>query len=131
MLRLGRSLAGQPVKASLQYQTQRGLQGLTVGVPKETIEGEHRVALTPLHIIKLKKAGVSVSIEKNAGVGSGFSDAQYEAAGAAIVTVDDVSFQCNLAFSFKISNFSQYTYRSGNLKLLLKYDHHLYRRQLS
>jgi NAD(P) transhydrogenase len=64
----------------------RTLTGLTVGVPKETLEGEERVAITPPNVVKLVKAGASVSIEKNAGLGSGFTDLQYTAAGATIVT---------------------------------------------
>jgi NAD(P) transhydrogenase len=85
MLRVGRSFARLPAKEALQFQAKRGLQGLTVGVPKESLEGECRVSLTPTNVVKLNKAGASVVIEKNAGLGSGFTDAQYENAGAKIV----------------------------------------------
>ena len=64
----------------------RGLQGLVVGVPKEILDGEHRVAMVPINVVKLKKAGATVRIESGAGVLSGFTDVQYADAGAEIVT---------------------------------------------
>lgn len=47
--------------------------------------GECRVAITPPHVVKLKKAGALIKIEKGAGELSGFSDALYTSAGAEIV----------------------------------------------
>ena len=76
-------------------QQVRTLQGLVVGVPKESIEGEGRVALTPVHVAKLKKAGATVKIEKDAGLGSGFTDAEYTAAGAEVVNASD-AFKCQI-----------------------------------
>lgn len=63
----------------------RGLKGLVVGVPKETLPGEERVAMTPLLTAKLIKNGATVKIQEGAGLGSGYSDAQYKEAGAEIV----------------------------------------------
>jgi hypothetical protein len=59
-----------------KFVSSRNLQGLIVGVPKESLEGEYRVALVPENIVKLKKAGATVLIEKGAGLASGFTDAQ-------------------------------------------------------
>lgn len=73
----------------------RNLQGLVIGVPKESHEGEARVALTPINVVKLKKAGAMVNIETNAGLGSGFSNDQYIQAGAAIVTSDE-AWKCQV-----------------------------------
>ena len=67
-------------------QQQRSLQGLVVGVPKEILDGEHRVAIVPLNVIKLAKAGATVRIESGAGALSGFTDLQYTEAGAEIVS---------------------------------------------
>ncbi len=64
----------------------RGLQGLVVGIPKESLEGEERVALTPPHAAKLIKAGAVVNVERGAGLGSGFTDKEYEKAGAKLVS---------------------------------------------
>lgn len=69
----------------LMGHTKRNLQGLVVGIPKETLPGEERVAMTPSLVTKLKKQGASINIEKGAGLGSGFTDAQYTAAGAELV----------------------------------------------
>lgn len=50
---------------------------LTVGVLKETLQGETRVALTPEITAKLQKLGVSVIMEKDAGAASGLLDGAY------------------------------------------------------
>ena len=72
------------------YQPQRSLQGLVVGVPKESLEGENRVALVPSNVVKLKKAGASIWIEQNAGAASGYTDEQYQKAGATITSAEEV-----------------------------------------
>ena len=56
-----------------------------VGVPKESFPGERRVALVPLVIPNLAKAGIEVAIERGAGVEAGFPDAAYTEKGAKIL----------------------------------------------
>ena len=51
---------------------------LTVGVLKEALEGETRVALTPEITAKLQKLGVSVVMERGAGDGSQLLDEEYK-----------------------------------------------------
>jgi len=63
---------------------------LTVGVPKETYALEKRIAATPETVSKLVKPGFNVLIEKDAGSLSHFNDADYEAAGAKIVSADEI-----------------------------------------
>ncbi|MBS1493264.1 MAG: alanine dehydrogenase [Bacteroidetes bacterium] len=58
---------------------------MKIGVPKEIKTNENRVALTPTGAEVLKKNGHKVFIEKNAGMGSGFTDAEYKKAGATIL----------------------------------------------
>jgi alanine dehydrogenase len=58
---------------------------MIVGVPKEIKDSEYRVALTPGGAQELVAAGCRVLVEAGAGVGSGLSDDQYEAAGAVVV----------------------------------------------
>ncbi len=58
---------------------------MIIGVPKEIKTNENRVALVPSGAETLKQAGHSVLVEKDGGVGSGFSDADYKAAGAEIL----------------------------------------------
>ena len=55
---------------------------MMVGVPKETVPGERRVALVPDHVAGLTKAGVEVCIEPGAGVAAGFPDSYYVEKGA-------------------------------------------------
>jgi NAD(P) transhydrogenase subunit alpha len=56
-----------------------------VGVPKEIYPGERRVALTPVVVPMLAKAGLEVAIEAGAGVEAGYPDAQYQEKGAKIL----------------------------------------------
>ena len=58
---------------------------MTIGVPKEIKEQEQRVALLPSAVEQLKRRGHTVLVEKNAGVGSGYSNEDYRKAGAEIV----------------------------------------------
>ncbi len=55
-------------------------------VPRETRDGERRVALVPESVKKLVKAGMTVVIEHDAGAGSFLDDAAYVEAGASVVT---------------------------------------------
>src|ERR1700722_19598993 len=58
---------------------------MNVGVPRETVAGETRVALTPSAIPLLTKSKVNVLIEAGAGLAAGFDDAAYLAKGAQVV----------------------------------------------
>ncbi len=58
---------------------------MLIGVPKEIKDNEFRVGLTPASVAELTHHGHSVLVEKSAGVGSGLSDDEYVAAGAALV----------------------------------------------
>jgi alanine dehydrogenase len=56
-----------------------------VGVPKEILDNEYRVALTVAGCSSLVSEGHKVFVETNAGVGSGISDDEFKAAGATIL----------------------------------------------
>jgi len=58
---------------------------LKIGTPKETFEGERRVAMTPDSALQLQKLGHSCVIEAGAGSEAGFADADYVAAGVQVV----------------------------------------------
>lgn len=58
---------------------------MQIGVPKETLTGETRVAASPSSVAQLIKLGFDVSIETQAGVLASFDDAAFEAAGATVV----------------------------------------------
>jgi alanine dehydrogenase len=58
---------------------------MVIGVPREVRDFEGRIALTPEAVATLVSAGSRVLIEQDAGVLSGFSNEQYQQAGAEIV----------------------------------------------
>ncbi len=75
---------------------------MLVGVPKEIKPDEHRVALTPAGTEALTAAGHQVLIEADAGLGSGFTDDFYGAAGAEILaSVDDIWSRAEMILKVK------------------------------
>jgi len=58
---------------------------MIIGLPKEIKVQEYRVALLPSAVYQLVKRGHHVVVERAAGVGAGYPDAEYEAAGATLV----------------------------------------------
>jgi proton-translocating NAD(P)+ transhydrogenase subunit alpha len=63
-----------------------------VGVPKEIYPGERRVALTPVVVPMLGKAGLEVVVESGAGERAGYPDRQYEEKGAKILSERNAVF---------------------------------------
>ncbi|MCB0913588.1 MAG: NAD(P)(+) transhydrogenase (Re/Si-specific) subunit alpha, partial [Propionibacteriaceae bacterium] len=58
---------------------------MQIGIPRETLAGETRVAATPKTVTQLMKLGHNVVVEAGAGAKSSYPDADFEAAGATIV----------------------------------------------
>jgi NAD(P) transhydrogenase subunit alpha len=63
---------------------------MKVGVLKETTPGERRVALVPEMVARLRGAGLDVLVQSGAGERAWFADSAYAAAGAAIVSRDEL-----------------------------------------
>lgn len=64
---------------------------MKIGIPKEIKNNENRVGATPAGVKELIAHGHEVFVQHTAGEGSGFPDAEYEAAGATILpTIEDV-----------------------------------------
>ncbi|MAH84642.1 MAG: NAD(P) transhydrogenase subunit alpha [Rhodospirillaceae bacterium TMED8] len=57
---------------------------MTIAIPKETKVGENRVAASPEVVRKLVALGFDVTVEKDAGLGSSYSNDAYQVAGAVI-----------------------------------------------
>jgi NAD(P) transhydrogenase subunit alpha len=57
---------------------------MIIGIPRESLPGETRVAATPQTVGQLIKLGYEVVVEAGAGAASSFSDASYEDAGASV-----------------------------------------------
>ena len=58
---------------------------MLIAIPKETACGEKRAALIPASVKKLVQLGAQVSVESGLGAAAGFSDEEYQAAGASLV----------------------------------------------
>jgi len=75
---------------------------MLVGVPKEIKAQEARVGLVPGSVREIVRAGSPVIVEKNAGMGIGIPDEDYEAAGAELVdTADEVFSRSELIIKVK------------------------------
>lgn len=65
---------------------------MNIGVPRERRTMEYRVGLTPAGVELLTREGHMCYVEREAGLGAGFSDYDYERAGARIVYTSDEVF---------------------------------------
>ncbi|KAF0996779.1 alanine dehydrogenase [Geobacillus sp. TFV-3] len=96
---------------------------MIIGVPKEIKNNENRVAITPAGVLSFVQAGHTVLIEKEAGVGSGFSDSDYARAGAQIIErAEDVWTQADMVMKVKEPLPSEYGYFRPGL-ILFTYLH--------
>src|SRR4030095_11290912 len=82
---------------------------MVIGVPKEIKEQEFRVALLPSAAYQLVQRGHQVVVERGAGAGAGFPDAEYEKAGATLLDHHAVVFaQADLIVKVKEPRPSEY-----------------------
>lgn len=96
---------------------------MIIGVPKEIKAQEERVAITPAGVESLKKAGHGVLIEKNAGLGSGFSNEDFEKAGAEILeTTEKVFSKADMILKVKEPLPQEYAFMREN-QILFTYLH--------
>jgi len=65
---------------------------MMIGIPKESLAGETRVAATPQTVAQLIKLGFSVTVETGAGVAANFIDQAYVESGASIVDNNVAAF---------------------------------------
>ena len=96
---------------------------MIIGVPKEIKNNENRVALTPAGVVSYVQAGHKVLIETNAGIGSGFTNEEYVAAGAVIIEdAGDVWTQADMIMKVKEPLENEYKYFREGL-ILFTYLH--------
>lgn len=75
---------------------------MIIGVPKEIMQGENRVAAIPETVKKMVDKGFSVLFEKGAGMGSHYMDEAYEEAGAELVQdAEEVFARANVILKVK------------------------------
>lgn len=78
---------------------------MIIGVPKEIKNNENRVGMTPAGVGELVRHGHKVFVQSTAGVGSGFSDSDYEDVGAIILpAIEDVYREADMIV--KVNNLS-------------------------
>lgn len=70
---------------------------MRIGVPKESLSGENRVAATPNSVKQLIKLGFDVAIESGAGEKASYTDGAYREAGAEIVS-SDVAWSSDIVY---------------------------------
>ena len=96
---------------------------MIIGVPKEIKNNENRVALTPAGAKELIKRGHQVYVQQSAGLGSGFSDEDYIAAGAHILPSIEATYQiAEMIMKVKEPIESEYNLIKAN-QLLFTYFH--------
>ena len=96
---------------------------MKIGIPKEIKVKEDRVAITPQGVDILVKNGHSVYIEKSAGTGSGFEDAEYKSAGAVIFnSAEEVYENAEIIVKVKEPQPSEYKLLKKN-QILFTYLH--------
>ncbi|MBD2188634.1 alanine dehydrogenase [Pseudanabaena mucicola] len=103
---------------------------MKIGVPNEIKDREFRVGLTPAAVETLTLRSHQVFIETNAGLGSGFSDAEYVQAGATIVNTAQEIYSQEMVVKVKEPLPSEYELLHPNL-ILFTYLHLAADRQLT
>jgi alanine dehydrogenase len=96
---------------------------MIVGIPKEIKSQENRVAVLPAGVMNFIDMGHKVYVEKNAGVGSGFTDEEYIQAGAEIIdNSKEIYAAADMIYKVKEPLESEYAYlREG--QILFTYLH--------
>jgi alanine dehydrogenase len=102
---------------------------MEIGVPKETKDQEFRVGLMPSIVRMLVEQGHQVLVEADAGKGSGFSDGDYQSAGATITNAT-TAWKQQLIIKVKEPLESEYGYLQQG-QLLFTYLHLAAGRQLT
>ena len=104
---------------------------MLVGVPKEIKTHEYRVGLIPGSVRELVHHGHKVVVQSQAGVGIGVTDAEYEAAGAAIAgDADEVFAKADMIVKVKEPQSAEYKKLRGG-QILFTYLHLAAERELT
>lgn len=74
---------------------------LQVGVPRETVPRERRVAITPADVGSLVAMDLEVAVETDAGLDAGFTDASYEAKGARVAS-PETTFEADVMLQIRV-----------------------------
>ena len=83
---------------------------MKIGIPKETLKNENRIAMTPEGAFALIDAGHEVYVETGAGEGSGFTDESYADVGVTIVKTAAEAWEKELILKVKEPQVEEYDY---------------------
>ncbi|AFY49461.1 alanine dehydrogenase [Nostoc sp. PCC 7524] len=83
---------------------------MEIGVPKETKDQEFRVGLSPSSVRVLRENGHTIFVETQAGSGAGFTDEDYQSAGAEIVSTAEAVWNRELVVKVKEPLASEYKF---------------------
>ncbi|MGE5630713.1 MAG: alanine dehydrogenase [Caulobacteraceae bacterium] len=95
---------------------------MIIGTPREIKNKEYRVAITPNGVREFVKRGHIVLVEKNAGLGSGFEDKNYEDSGARIVDKAVLYKEADMIYKVKEFLPEEFKYLREGL-IILTYIH--------
>ena len=96
---------------------------MIIGILKEIKPNEYRVSATPAAVGEIVRHGHTVLVETAAGLGSGFSDAEYAAAGATICrTAEEVYTKADLFYKVKEMFPEEWKYMNRD-KIVFTYIH--------
>jgi alanine dehydrogenase len=90
---------------------------MRIGVPKERKNQEYRVGLTPAAVEVLTGRSHAVLVESGAGLGAGFPDRAYQAAGATIVATAAAAYGAELVVKVKEPLPEEYGWLRSDLML--------------
>jgi alanine dehydrogenase len=95
---------------------------MLIGLPKEIKDHENRVGMTPGAVKALTRRGHQVRVQTGAGEGSSLSDAEYQSAGAEIVSYAEDAWAAQMVVKVKEPIASEYQYLRQDL-ILFTYLH--------
>lgn len=96
---------------------------MLIGIPAEIKDNENRIAMTPGGVQEITRHGHQVMVEADGGIGSGFSDAEYQEAGAEIVaSASEIWQRAEMIIKVKEPLASEYQYLRDDL-ILFTYLH--------
>lgn len=103
---------------------------MIIGIVKEIKNNEYRVAATPIVVAEIVNHGHKVVLEKDAGLGSGYSDDEYKAAGAEIYNnAENVWLEAEMIYKVKEILPEEFKYLRENLIVFTYIHSNAYRKQ--
>lgn len=91
---------------------------MRIGIPAETRAGETRVAATPETVKKMLATGHAVMVQQGAGAGASIPDAEFQAAGATLVSASELYAQAEIVLKVKAPTEAELEQLSANSVLI-------------